>query len=120
MMNNPDDLLGKTREMADNAEKAVTEGFEKFKESGTYAKMTELMGQVGEFVDKKIEEVKEGELPGRVENFREKAESKAETFLSQAKIFGSKFAKEMDDAIDSLKESMSDEKKTGDSSSSKK
>jgi|GEM_PF-1792908 len=119
-MNNPEDFLGKTREMAEKAERAVTEGIEKFKESDTFAKMTQLMGQVGEYVDKKIEEVKEGELPGKVENFREKAESKAETFLTQAKLFGGKFAKEMDDAIDSLKERMTDEKKTGDSSTSKK
>ena len=119
-MQSADDLLGKTREMADKAEKAVSEGFGKFKESETFAKMTDLLGQVGEYVDKKIVEVKEGELPGKVEEFREKAESKAETFLSRAKIFGDKFAKEVDGAIDNLKERLSDDKKTGDSSSSKK
>ncbi len=119
-MQNTDDLLGKTREMAEKAEKAVSEGFGKFKESETYAKMTDLIEQVGEYVDKKIDEVKEGELPGKVENLRGKAESKAEIFLSQAKIYGDKFAREMDDAIDNLKERLSDNKKGGDSSSSKK
>ncbi len=119
-MQNSDDLLGKTREMADKAEKALSEGFGKFKESESFAKMTDLLGQVGDYVDKKIEEVKESELPGKVEDFRGKAESKAETLLSRTKIFGEKFAKEVDEAIDNLKERFSDDKKTGDSSSSKK
>ena len=51
--------MKKIDELLDKAEKFLGEGFEKAKESGTYARITDKMGQVGDYVDKKIVELKD-------------------------------------------------------------
>jgi ElaB/YqjD/DUF883 family membrane-anchored ribosome-binding protein len=102
-----DELLDKTKEMADKAEAFVEEKFEKAKESETYAKVTDLMNQAGEYVDKKIEELKEGELPGKLESFRERAETQAEKMVDQAKAYGTIIAGDVEEVIDNLKGKLS-------------
>jgi hypothetical protein len=109
-MENKDDLIGKAKEMADKAEKMMEEGFdkdkesfEKAKESETYAKLNDLMGQVTGYVDKKIEEYKQSDIPGKVENMRDKAETKAETLIDQAKAYGNILANDMEQMIEDVK-----------------
>ncbi len=102
-----DELLNKTKEMADKAEALLGEGFEKAKESETYAKITDKMGQVGDYVDKKIVELKESDLPDKMDNLREKAETKAEAVIDQAKAYGTLLAGDIDEVIDNVKEKLS-------------
>ncbi|MCL4483888.1 MAG: hypothetical protein M1445_14965 [Bacteroidetes bacterium] len=102
-----DKLLDKTKEMADKAEALLGEGFEKAKESGAYAKITVKMEKVGAFVDKKIVELKESGLPDKMENLREKAGTKAETVIDQAKAYGTLLAGDIDEVIDNVKEKLS-------------
>jgi hypothetical protein len=109
-MENKDDFMGKAKEMTDKAGKLIEEGFdkakegfEKAKESETYAKFSEAMKQVGDAVDKKIEEYRQSDIPGKVENLRDKAETKAETFIDQAKAYGTILANDVEQIIDDVK-----------------
>lgn len=105
-MKKVDELLDKTKEMADKAEKVITEGYEKAKESETYAKISDLMGQVGGYVDKKIEELKQSNIPDQMENFRKKAEAKGETIVDQAKAYGNLIAGDIEEVIDNVKDKL--------------
>ena len=126
-MKNSDDIFDKAREMADKAEKLIGEGFdkakvhfEKAKESETYTKINQSVNQAGEFVEKKLEEFRQGELPDKIESFRDKAEEKAETLIEQAKAFGSILASDVDEVIDTMKEKLSGESTKGNQGSTKK
>ena len=103
--------MKKIDELLDKAETFLSEGFEKAKESETYAKISGAMGQVGEFVDKKIVELKEGDLPDKMENLRDKAEIKAETIIDQAKAYGNLLAGDVEEVIDHVKEKLSGDSK---------
>ncbi len=102
-MKNADEFFDKTREMADQAEDKLKESFEKAKKSETYEKISGMVGQVGDFVEKKIEELKESDLPGKAERFRDQAEAHAESAIDKAKAFGAGLAEEVDEVIESLK-----------------
>jgi len=106
-MKNTDDFFEKTGKFAVQAEAKLKEALEKAQKSEAFAKITDAMEQVGEVVDKKIEEIKKGELPGKVENLRDQAENKAETFFDHARAYGSILANDVDEVIDSLKEKLS-------------
>lgn len=106
-----DELLDKTKEMAEKAEKAFGEGYEKAKESETYAKITDAMGQVGTYVDKKIDELKESGLPNQMENLRDQAEAKAETVIDHAKAYGTILAGDLDEVIENVKKKLSGDSK---------
>ncbi len=106
-MENRDDFFDKASKMADMAEEKVKEAFEKAKQSEAYAKITDAVKQVGDAVDKKIEEYKQSDIPGKVENLRDKAESKAETFFDQAKAYGTILANDVEQVIDNVKEKLS-------------
>jgi restriction endonuclease Mrr len=106
-MKNSEDFFEKTGKFAEQAEAKIKDLFEKAQKSEAYAKITDAMEQVGEAVDKKIEEIKQGEFPGKVENLRDQAENKAETFVDHARAYGSILASDVDEVIDSLKEKLS-------------
>jgi hypothetical protein len=108
-MKNADDFIHKTKEMADKAEAKFGETFEKVKKSDAYARITDAMDQVGEIVEKKIEEIKESDLPGKAEKLRDRAEAKTERIIEQAKEYGSNLASDLDEVIDSLREKLSGE-----------
>jgi ElaB/YqjD/DUF883 family membrane-anchored ribosome-binding protein len=117
-MESSDDLLGKAKKLADKAEKLLEEGFdkakehfEKAKESETYAKINQSMNQAGEYVEKKLEEIRQGDLPDKIEAFRDKAEDKAETLIEQARAYGSIIADDVDEVIDSMKDKLSGQSK---------
>lgn len=125
-MRNSDDLLGKAKELADKAEKLIDVGFDKAKEhidrakeSETYAQITNKMNQAGEYVEKKLDELKQGDLPDKIEAFRSKAEDKAETFIGQAKAFGSILADDVDEVIDTMKDKFSGQSKNSNQGSAK-
>jgi len=120
-MKNSEDLFDKAKQMADKAERLIGEGFDKAKEhldkakeSETYAKITQSMNQAGEYVEKKMDEWNQGDLPDKIEAFRDKAEEKAETLIEQAKAYGSIIADDVDEVIDHLKEKL-----TGDAKNNK-
>lgn len=102
-MKNSDDLFEKTREMAGKAEEKLKESFEKAKKSETFEKISGMVGQVGDFVEKKLDELKESDLPGKAERFRDKAEAHTESAIDKAKAFGAGLAEEVDEVIESLK-----------------
>ena len=106
-----DELLDKTKEMAEKAESLLGEGYEKAKESETYAKITDAIGQVGTYVDKKIDELKESDLPDKMEKLRDQAEIRAETIVDQAKAYGTILAGDLDEVIDHVKAKLSGEGK---------
>jgi hypothetical protein len=117
-MENTNDLHDKAKKMAEKAEKLISEGFdkakghfEKAKESETYAKITDTMNLAGEYVEKKLDELKQGDLPDKIETFRNQAEEKAETFIDQAKAYGAILASDVDEVIDTMKEKLSGESK---------
>ena len=98
-MEKRDDLRDKVKQMAGQAEKLIDEGFDKAKDSfvkakgsETYSKISGLMDEVGEYVDKKIVELKKSDLPDQKENFRKKAEARSETIVDQAKAYGNLIA----------------------------
>ena len=102
-MKNADEFFDKTREMADQAEEKLKESFEKAKKSETYEKISGMVGQVGDFVEKKIEELKESDIPGKAERLRDQAEAHAESAIEKARAFGAGLADEVEEVIDSLK-----------------
>ena len=125
-MKNSDDLLGKAKDLADKAEKMIEEGFdkakehfEKAKESETYARITNKVNQAGEYVEKKMDELKQGDYPDKIEAFRNKAEEKAETLIEQAKAFGSIIADDVDEVIDNVKDKLSSASKNSNQGSAK-
>ena len=106
-MKNNDDFFEKTSKFAEQAEAKLKDAFEKAQKTEAYAKITGAMEQVGEAVDKKIEEMKQGDLPGKVENLRDQAENKAETFIDHARAYGTILANDVDEVIESLREKLS-------------
>ena len=102
-MNNADEFFDKTRKMADQAEEKLKESFEKAKKSETYEKISGMVGQVGEFVEKKIDELKESDIPGKAERLRDQAEAHAESAIEKARAFGAGVADEVEEVIESLK-----------------
>ena len=98
--------MKKIDELLDKAETLLNEGFEKAKESETYAKITDAIGQVEEYVDKKIVELKESDLPDQMENFRKKAEAKSESIVDQAKAYGNLIAGDIEEVIDNVKDKL--------------
>ncbi|MEI7830101.1 MAG: hypothetical protein WCI31_10040 [Prolixibacteraceae bacterium] len=106
-MKEADDFFDKASKMADQAEEKVKEAFEKAKKSDAYAKITDAMKQVGDSLDKKIEEYKQSDIPGKVESIRDKAETKAETFIDQAKAYGNILANDMEQMIEDVKGKLS-------------
>jgi hypothetical protein len=110
IMENKDDFFAKAKEMTDKAGKLIEEGFdkakegfEKAKESETYAKFSDAVKQAGDAVEKKIDELKQSDLPGKAGKFRDQAETKAETLIDQAKAYGSILASDMEQVIDNVK-----------------
>ncbi|MEI6274432.1 MAG: hypothetical protein WCP08_00520 [Prolixibacteraceae bacterium] len=101
-MKNADDFFDKTSKLADQAEEKLKEAFEKARKSETYAKITDAMEQAGEAVEKKIEELKQSDIPGKAEKLRDQAEAHTEGVIGKVKDFGTKVANEVDEAIDSL------------------
>jgi hypothetical protein len=69
------------------------------------------MYQAGEYVEKKLDELKQGDLPDKIETFRNQAEEKAETFIDQAKAYGAILASDVDEVIDTMKEKLSGDSK---------
>lgn len=125
-MKNSDDLLGKAKDLADKAEKLIGEGFdkakehiEKAKESEAYAKINQSMNQAGEYVERKLEELKQGDLPDKIEALREKAEDKAEGLIDQAKAYGSIIADDVDEVIETMKDKFSGQSKNSNQGSAK-
>jgi hypothetical protein len=106
-MKKSDDFFDKSREMADKAEAKLEETLERVRASETYAKITDAMGQAGEYVEKKIEELKESDIPEKAGKFREKAEAETEKFIGRAKTISANLADELDEVIDSLKDKLS-------------
>jgi 5-methylthioribose kinase len=106
-MKEADDFFDKASKMADQAEGKVKEAFEKAKMSDAYAKISDAMKQAGDAVDKKIEEFKQSDLPGKAEKLRDQAEAKAETFIDQAKAYGSILANDMEQVIVDVKGKLS-------------
>ena len=102
-MNNPDDFFDKTSKMADQAEERIKEAFEKARKSETYAKITGAMEQAGEAVEKKLEELKQKDIPGKAGKFRDQAEAHGESVVEKVKAFGARVGEEVDEVIESLK-----------------
>ena len=109
-MKNSDKLFDKAGELTDKAGKILEEGFEKFKGSEAYAKITDAMGQAGEFVDRKMEELKEGDIPDKVKDFKDKAESGTENVIEHVKAYGSLLADNVEQVIDEMKEKLAGRK----------
>jgi len=112
-MEKREDLGDKVKQMANRAEKLIDEGFDKAKDSfekakgsETYSKISGLMSEVGEYVDKKIVELKESDLPDQMENFRKKAEARSETIVDQAKAYGNLIAGDIEEAIGNVKDKL--------------
>ena len=112
-MGKRDDLRDKVNQMANQAEKLIDEGFDKAKESfekakgsETYAKITDLMGEVGEYVEKKMVELKESDLPDQMENLRQKAEATGETIVDQAKAYGNLIVGDIEEVIGNVKDKL--------------
>ncbi len=112
-MKKRDDLRDKARQMADQAEKLIGEGFDKAKDSfdkakegETYAKISGLMEQVGGYVDKKIEELRQSDIPDQMKNLRQEAESRSENIVDQAKAYGTIIVGDIEEVIDNMKEKL--------------
>ncbi|MEK7719483.1 MAG: hypothetical protein AAB347_07720 [Bacteroidota bacterium] len=112
-MEKRDDLRDKVKQMAGQAEKLIDEGFDKAKDSfvkakgsETYSKISGLMDEVGEYVDKKIVELKKSDLPDQMENFRKKAEARSETIVDQAKAYGNLIAGDIEEVIGNVKDKL--------------
>ncbi|MCE1198556.1 MAG: hypothetical protein LWW85_06270 [Marinilabiliales bacterium] len=102
-MKNLEDFLDKTKEMAEKAEALLNEKAEKVKNSETYARFSEAVEEVGEYVEKKVDEWKEGEYPDKIEALRNKVEAKAEEIIDHAKAYGSLIAGDVEEVIDAAK-----------------
>ena len=111
-MKNFDDLIEKAKEMGGKAEKVIEEGFEKVKTSGTYDKITGLMGQVGDYADKKIDDLKQGDLSGKIENLCNQADTRSEMIIDHVKAYGTILADDLDEVIDTVKEKLAGDEKT--------
>jgi hypothetical protein len=109
-MKKVDEICDKTKEMADKAETAFNAGYEKVKESETFAKISGLVDQVGDYVDQKITEFKESDIPEKLENLRDKAEEKTESVVDQVKAFGAILANDVEEVIGTVKEKLAGDK----------
>jgi len=110
-MKNFDDLIEKAKEMGGKAEKVIEEGFEKAKTSGNYDKITGLMGQVGDYIDKKIDVLKQGDLSGKIENLRNQADTRSETIIDHVKSYGTILADDLDEVLKTVKEKLAGDEK---------
>jgi hypothetical protein len=107
-----DKIIEATKKLADKAEQYVSETAAKVKKSETFEKLSGMFNKGVEFVEDKAEEFSKSDMTGKLETLKEKAGSKAEELLEKAKVAGNEIVREVDDAIDSIKEKM-DQKKGG-------
>lgn len=98
-----DELIGKTKDLADKAEDFLAEKASQVKKSEAFGKISELFGKVEDFMDDKSEEFNSGEMGAKFEAFKDKAEDQANTLLKKAKEAGRKIGDQVDESIDSLK-----------------
>jgi len=107
-----DKLIEATKKLADKAENYVAETAAKIKKSEAFGKLTEMARKVEDFVDEKAEEFRKSDMADKLESLKDKAGSKADELLQKARVAGKEIIREVDDAIDSVKEKM-DQKKGG-------
>jgi hypothetical protein len=108
-----DKLIEATKKLADKAENYVVETAAKVKKSQAFGKLTEMVSKVEDFVEGKADEFSKSEMADKLESLKEKAGSKADELLQKAKVAGKEIVREVDEAIDSIKEK-TDRKKNED------
>ena len=106
-MQDEKDFFDKTGEAADKVEARLRETFEKVRASEEYAKFSEAVSHAGEYIGKRLEDLKDRDITEKAEKMRDKAESETEKFIGKARIFGASLADELDEVIDSLKDKLS-------------
>ena len=103
MSDKADKLIGKSKELADQAEDYLVEKASQVKKSDAFAKISGLFDKVENFIEDKSEEYHSGEMGAKIEAFRDKAEEHANDLLKKAKEAGRKFGDQVDESIDSIK-----------------
>jgi ElaB/YqjD/DUF883 family membrane-anchored ribosome-binding protein len=94
-----DDLIGKSKDLADKAEDYLEETVEKVKRSDAFGKISGLFDKVENFMEEKSEEFHSGEMGAKFETLKDKAEDQAGEILKKVREAGSK----IDESIESFK-----------------
>jgi len=98
-----EELIGKTKELADEAEDFFAEKVKEFKSSSAFGKITDAFGKVEEMMERKSQEFHSGEIGAKFEAFKDKAGDQANELFRKAKEAGQKLGDQVDDSIDALK-----------------
>lgn len=98
-----DELIGKGRDLADQAEDFFAEKIKKAKKSDAYGKLSDLFGKAESFMEEKSKEFQSGEMGAKFEAFKDKAEIQAEELVKKAREAGQKFGDQVDEKLDQLK-----------------
>ncbi len=98
-----DELIDKGKDLADKAEAYITEKATQFKSSEAFGKISHFMGSVGDFLDKKSEELHNGEMEEKIDAFKDKAGEQANELFRKAKETGLKIGDVIEEKIEELK-----------------
>jgi ElaB/YqjD/DUF883 family membrane-anchored ribosome-binding protein len=101
----------KAKKLIDKADDFIDEKVDKIKNSKTYESVTGALDKAEDYVEDKIEEVKSGEAKEKLKSFADKAEDEAKEKLSKAKEFGKKIAAKTADKLDDLAENIRNKSK---------
>lgn len=99
-------LIDKAKKLADKADDFIDEKVEQMKQSEAFKSVSDALDKAGDFVEDKIEEIKSGETEEKLKAFAGKAEEKAGETLSRAKQAGKKLADQAADKLEDLAENI--------------
>jgi hypothetical protein len=96
-------LIAKGKVLANQATDFLVDKAKEIEKSEAVGSISRLFHKVGSYLDKKSEELHNGEMNRKLEILKEQAEEKTTSFLNKAKETSRKFGDAVDDQLEDLK-----------------
>jgi len=98
-----EDFYDKMKRFAEKTEDFIDEKVEKLKNSGTLDKINEYADKTEDYIEKKVDEFKKSDIPDKVDTWVKKTEEKAADVIKKAGEVGEKVSEKIEDVADDLK-----------------
>lgn len=95
-------MLDKAKKLVENADDIIEENVEKLKNSKAFESIAETFDTAGDFIENKIEEIRQGGVKEKPEGLAGKTEDKAEEAFARLKDLGKKVADKAADKLEDI------------------
>jgi len=99
-------LLDKAKKLIDKADDFIEEKVEQVKQSKPFESVAEALDKAGDYVEDKVEDIKNAGIKEKLEAFADKTGDAVEEKVSKAKEAGKKLANKAADKLDDIAENL--------------